>query len=288
MPNKGAKPDLTVAAIAARQHGAISTRQLHDAGLGRASISERVAGGRLHRVHHGAYAVGHRGLSQQGIWMAAVLACDRDGRAACLSHRSAAELWGLLSANRGLLDVSVPGGGGRKRRAGIRIHRSTTLAPGATTRRHRIPVTKPERTIADLRLTPPNRGGADARQLRRAIRQAGVLNLPIGEEDTLDPTRSDLEVDFLGICRHHGIAAPEVNAFVDDMEVDFLWRPQSVAVETDGYAYHRGRVAFEDDRTRALRLRELGFEVIRLSEVQVEQEPARIAAVLRQALGQRD
>jgi very-short-patch-repair endonuclease len=211
--------------------------------------------------------------------MAAVLACDQAGRKALLSHRSAAELWGLLSTSRGLIDVTVPGDGGRKRRMGMRVHRSGTLGPGDATRRRGIPVTSPMRTIEDLRRARPSRGGANAEQLRRALRQADLLGLSV-DEPLPDGTRSDLELEFLAICRRHRLPPPEVNSLVDDMEVDFLWRGRRVIVETDSWRYHRGRVAFENDRERALRLRGLGFEVIRLSETQIEQETDAVVSVL--------
>jgi very-short-patch-repair endonuclease len=67
--------------------------------------------------------------------------------------------------------------------------------------------------------------------------------------------------------------------------VDFLWRERRLVVETDSYFYHRGKAAFRDDRDRDLDLRRLGYEVRRLSEHQVNQEPNRVvdalAAMLR-------
>jgi very-short-patch-repair endonuclease len=57
-----------------------------------------------------------------------------------------------------------------------------------------------------------------------------------------------------------------------------------LVVETDGYVYHRGRVAFEDDRARDLDLRARGFEVIRLGEKQVNEEPGLVAEVVGAAL----
>jgi very-short-patch-repair endonuclease len=71
-----------------------------------------------------------------------------------------------------------------------------------------------------------------------------------------------------------------VNSLVDGIEVDFLWRARRVVVETDSWRYHRGRVAFENDRDRALRLRGLGFDVIRLSETQIEQETDAVVSML--------
>jgi predicted transcriptional regulator of viral defense system len=168
MGEKGATwegSDWAVARIAAGQHGVISTRQLLTTGLSKRQIDVRSRLGRLHRVHQGVYAVGHHGLSQHCKWMAAVLACDQDGRRAALSHRSAAELWGLLLPTRGSVDVTVPGNGGRRRRTGIRVHRSRTLEPTMTTHRLGIPVTTPQRTVADLQRTKPGRGGVGPKQL---------------------------------------------------------------------------------------------------------------------------
>jgi very-short-patch-repair endonuclease len=51
-------------------------------------------------------------------------------------------------------------------------------------------------------------------------------------------------------------------------------------VETDSYLYHRGETAFQDDRGRELGLMHRGFEVLRLSERQLDEEPAHVAEVL--------
>jgi very-short-patch-repair endonuclease len=140
-------------------------------------------------------------------------------------------------------------------------------------------VTTPARTIADIRF-----GVVSEQERRRAIRQADVLGLPLGENVDRDRTRSDLERDFLLICRRHGLPAPEVNTRVGGYLIDFLWRDHWLAIETDGYRYHRGRQAFRDDRRRDLDLRAQGFEVLRLSEEQVDAEPERVAEILREVL----
>ncbi|MGH2984486.1 MAG: type IV toxin-antitoxin system AbiEi family antitoxin domain-containing protein [Solirubrobacterales bacterium] len=91
MPKEGAKRrrEAAIVRTAARQHGVVTFAQLRAAGVLSSGIADRVAAGRLHRVHRGVYAVGHSGLSQDGRWLAAVLAC---GERAVLSHRSAAAL----------------------------------------------------------------------------------------------------------------------------------------------------------------------------------------------------
>jgi hypothetical protein len=207
--------------------------------------------------------------------MAAALACA-DG--AAISHQSAAALLGLLSVGESAIHVSVPGTGGRGSRRGIRIHRRLSLSPGDVTRHRGIPVTTPARTLSDLkRVVSPSHH-------RHAARQAAAIGYALGEGVPLDRTRSELEFLFLRLCRRWGIPGPEVNVRVGPVTVDFLWRTRRLVVETDGYRYHRGSTAFEEDRSRDLMLRGLGYEVIRLSWRQVGEESAQVAAVLRAAL----
>ena len=116
------------------------------------------------------------------------------------------------------------------------------------------------------------------------MRQAAVLGLSLGSGARRERTRSDLEILFRQICRHHRLPAPEVNIKVGTLEVDFLWPDRRVIAETDGYRYHRGRVAFEDDHERDLQLAEMGFRVLRFSETQLENHPARVAAIVRREL----
>jgi hypothetical protein len=210
--------------------------------------------------------------------MAAVLACG-DGTA--LSHRSAAALWGLLRPHDGPVEVSTPTHSGRRKRKGIRLHRCLSLVTGTTTRRLGIPVTTPARTVLDLRgMVPP-------RLWRRAVRQAELAGFPLGPEVELDGTRSDLEGDFLRICRRAGLPAPEVNVKVGRWTVDFLWRTERLVAEADSYRYHRGRIAFQDDHARELDLRTRGFALRRFDERQIDEEPAAVAADVAAALEER-
>jgi very-short-patch-repair endonuclease len=241
--------------------------------------------------------------------MAAVLACGRSASSAAngnsthpqatrtalghwgaaLSHRSAAEHWRLLPPREGTVHVSVAGIAGKEQRAGVHVHRSRTLGSRGVTIHRGIPVTTAARTIADLRRAATTRGcpaTVSPRELRRAIRQADFVGLEAEGEAVTRRTRSDLELAFLAICSRRRLPQPEVNVWIGTTLIDFLWRNQQLVVETDGYAAHRGKAAFEGDRSRDLRLRELGYDVIRLSEQQVDEEPKRVAALLRGALRQ--
>ena len=269
--------EVALARVARNQHGVVTLAQLRAAGVNSQAITYRIRAGRLHRVHRGVYAVGHDRLSDKGRWMAAVLAC---GPGAVLSHRSAAALWRLLPSSHPATDVTIRSGGGRKRRTGIRIHRSASLTPRLTTLRDGIPVTTPARTLLDLRRC------VAPEQLGRARRQAEVLGYPLGDASAIEPdlTRSDLERRFLGLCHRNRLPSPEVNARVGDHVVDFLWRHARLIVETDGYRYHSGRAAFEHDRARDASLAAAGYEVIRFSWRQIDRAPDVVIATVRARL----
>lgn len=291
MKDKGDTLDVRVAEIAMEQHGVVTLRQLEEAGLGRRGASRRVAKGQLHRLHRGVYAVGHRAPTHHSRWMAAVLAC---GEGAVLSHHSAAALWELLKPIRGPIHVSVPTTSGLKKRSGIHLHRCPSLgdrppsppSPAdrggrgrGITRRHNIPATTIQRTINDLE------DSVAPYLLRRAKRQAELKGIRL-EGSEGKRLRSDLEEDFLALIDR--LPPPEANVKVDRYEVDFLWRQAELVVEVDSWTYHRGSVGFHEDRARELRLRERGFTVLRFSEAQIEEEPARVAGDVARALGKED
>jgi very-short-patch-repair endonuclease len=275
MRQKGAPPDLLVAKIAARQHGIVTTAQLAAAGLDASAVRRRVRSGRMHRLHQGIYAVGHDSPSDEGRWMAAVLAC---GRGAVLSHASAAALWGFLRPDPGPVDVSLPSRSHR-RHPDIRIHRPRNLPPRDWTIRADIRVTTPRRTIKDCRQTLP------AYLVRLAAREAQHTGFNV----TTDRTRSDLERDFVAFCRRHRLPPAEVNVRIriEDgrwLTVDFLWPAVRLAVETDSYQHHQGDVSFEDDHARDLALRRLGFTVLRYTGRQLEREGTAVATEIRERL----
>lgn len=282
MVEKGANGvDSLTARLAANQHGVVSLDQLRRLGVGAKAAAQRAKRGRLHRVHRGVYAVGHAGLSIEGRWMAAVLAVGAD---AVLSHASAAALWRLTPtlhppAFNAVVEVTVPGGGGKRKRSGIRVHRSTTLTDRDTTRRRNIPVTTPARTLEDLK------PGLSMPQFHAALRQAEIRGYDVSRVAAPGaPTRSELERAFLRLCRRHRLPEPEVNAAIGTYQADFLWRDARLIAEVDSYGFHRGRGAFELDRRREADLAAAGYEVLRFTWQQVTQGPAAVVAAVRARL----
>src|ERR1700709_835804 len=89
--------------MARRQYGVLARRDLLDLGFSPEAIKHRVATGRLHQVRRGIYAVGRREVTQEGRWVAVLLASGDD---AMLSHGSAAALWGIGREWR-LIEITV-------------------------------------------------------------------------------------------------------------------------------------------------------------------------------------
>jgi very-short-patch-repair endonuclease len=85
------------------------------------------------------------------------------------------------------------------------------------------------------------------------------------------------------LLRQARLPVPRVNARAAGYEIDFLWEPERVIVEVDGYAYHGNRRAFERDRRKDLALTSAGYLVIRISWRQLDEEPFVIVAHLARA-----
>jgi very-short-patch-repair endonuclease len=275
-----------VAGLASRQHGVVSRSQLLAAGMSAREIVVWQRHRRLHPLHRGVYAVGHRALTRRARWMAAVLAA---GPGAVLSHRSAAALWGVRDGHA--IEVTAPR---QCRRPGITAHRAA-LRPDETTTHDGNPVTSAARTLFDLAAV------VSRHQLERAIAQAEFLRLtgplsldalltrypgargaaPLAAVTTaqqpLDLTRSELESRFVAFLDAHGVARPRTNVNVEGAERDCVWPRARLVVELDGRAAHATPAAFERDRARDRALTRAGWRVVRITWRQLHDDPERLA-----------
>jgi very-short-patch-repair endonuclease/predicted transcriptional regulator of viral defense system len=283
-----------IARIAADQFGLITRVQLHGIGLGDGALEYRLSIGRLHRIHPGVYAVGHRLVAQRGLWLAAVLV---SGERAVLSHEAAADLWGLRASRGREIDVTVPVN--RRGVEGVRVHR-TKLDQTEITKRGPIPVTTPTRTLLDLA------SQVDERSLERALREAIYLRLTntasltrclsthkrrsgskalrhANEGVRIAPgrLRNDFEHDCLTFLRKHKLPLPEFNEEIEGFEVDCVWRAHRLVVELDGGAAHDTPHGFENDRVRDEQLVAAGWSVIRVTPSRLRDQGPTLASHLR-------
>jgi Transcriptional regulator, AbiEi antitoxin len=233
--------------LAEGQWGVIARWQLEQCGLSAAAISRWTASGKLHGIHPGVYAVGHRALCTEGRLLAAILYA---GPGAALSHASAAHWWRLLPYLPQITEVTSP----RRRRSltDVRVHH---LKPVERVMHRGLPLTPVAKTLVDLAAVAP------LEQIRKAVAEADFqrrLDLEaidhltgVGRPGSAKLNRalclhrpqyartlSPLEDLLLDLCRRHRLPFPEVNVKLSGYVVDALWRDERVVVELDGRPAH--------------------------------------------------
>jgi hypothetical protein len=285
--------DRRIAALARRQRGYVTRKQLLTLGVARDAIAYRIEIGRLIPVYAGVYAVGHVPTLPQDRAYGALLACGPD---AVLSHATAAAAWGVYKRWDLPFDVTARV---VHRRKGIRVHRAA-LARRDITVQLGLRVTSPARTMLDIapRMTDKalTRAVNDLRRagqlhlpeladiLRRFPRAPGASRLlPLVERPT-GPTRSEFEDVFVAFCERFGLPQPLVNTTVAGFEADALFPEYGLIVELDGWDFHNSREAFVSDRDRDATLLALGFKTVRITWERLidhpEKEARRLHAIL--------
>jgi very-short-patch-repair endonuclease len=222
--------------------------------------------------------------------MAGVLAC---GPGAALSHRSAADLWCLHASDTDIA-VTVP-----RTRSGppeLEVHSSRMLSRSDFDRLDGIPVTSVARTLLDIAVfvTPLQLvravDRAERRDLFDLVAVDAVLSRAKGRNGAQALrraiaawrpryTRSELEDRFQDLLHATSLPSPLFNTLVRgerrSHEVDALWPSHRLAVQLDGFAFHRTRRDRERDAATDADLELAGYRVVRLTWGDVTSNRAR-------------
>jgi very-short-patch-repair endonuclease len=266
-----------IVALANRQGGVVSRKQLLARGVPAKAIDYRVKVGRLRVIYRGVYAVGHDAIPIRGRLCAALLVA---GPGSALSHWTAAHLLKLLASMPQFVEVTTTKRSPRNR-PGLVFHHATELP---TTRRHQLPVTTPIRTLRDLAAT------CTAYELERAASEALVLKL-VTHDDlraqggrlaklVVAPTQSGLERAFLKAVLKSHLPKPLTHHRIGPYTVDFYWPSHDLVVETDGSDYHEHDIARRRDRRKDAELQLRGHTVLRVAEDDVDAGVATVARFL--------
>lgn len=292
--------DRLIRRTATRQDGLIQHAQLLGHGLSLTQIHYRLRVGRLTRIHRGVYAVGHSAITRKARLRAATMIAT-DVR---LRLFSAAEWWSLISPRTGNVLVTSPR---CIRRPGITATHQTLPADELETD-DGVPRTSVSRTLFDLASE-----GRDT--FESALRKAEFRNLTsllsvpdlldrypgargtttirsvLGAKLYLRHTESWLEELFLPFLLDRGIELPQTNVTLEAeghrYRVDCFWPSARLVVELDGRDAHARELAFESDRERDGNLLAAGYRVLRITRLQLEQEPDLVERRLRAALAGR-
>jgi Protein of unknown function (DUF559) len=277
-----------VRGLSARQAGRVAWWQLKALGIDDKTIGRLVAGGYLSQERPRVYAVGHRAPSVEAdLWEAVLYA----GPGAMLSHATALWWRGLLDKQPRPIQVTTL----RRCRSlrGIRVYgrRTCDRVP-----HNGLPTTTVEQALLDFAATAPidrirhalanadyhkaldfetlhaiaGHGRRGSTRLRDALKR---------HEPKLARTRSPLERLFLPLCEKFGVPLPDdVNVMIAGVLVDAVWWQQKLVVELDGKNNHSSWGQIQRDRSNEMRLRAAGFDTLRYGTLQLEEQPAAVAA----------
>jgi very-short-patch-repair endonuclease len=295
-----------LARLAARQHGVVSRKQLDSLGFTRGQIDRRVAQGRLYRLVHHAYAVGHRSIPERSHLLAALMSL---GPTAFLSHRTSAAVWGLRAVNLHAIELTVPGSGGR-RRSGLTLHRCQDEPHRDDVRRHvELRVSSVPRLLIELAsreepkelerlitlavrkrlLRPDARDGRETIEaaLARHERRPGMRRLRAALATYLrtEDSKSGLERAFDRIlAAHPDLPPPQRNVSLGVWELDRLWPDHKLAGGLDGRPYHNAVSDMERDHRKDAALQRLGLTPLRFTDARVEHDPRGVLQDVRHFL----
>lgn len=292
-----------IAAIAARQHGAVHRLQLLGRGATEHAIRRALERGELIRAGSSVYAVAGSPRTWRQSLMVAVLDA---GPGACASHRAAAILLGIAHRDaQEVVEISVP----RPRSgriAGVIVHRGLDLTTEYVTAVDGIPCTGPHRTLVDLGAV--ERYGVVKDALERALQAklctlraaewalarlsqrgragCGVIRLVLTERElqAAAPHRGLLEPRYAGLSKRFGLPqyVYQHKVFDDDGTlvaiIDFAYPELKVAIEVDGFETHGTPWAMTKDfeRDHLLELK-YGWRVIHFTWHMVLQRPDYVA-----------
>jgi len=290
--------------ITARQLGLITRRQALDAGLSKKAIAHRLGRGIWIPLRPGLYAVAGIPPSwEQGVLGAVLLA----GTLAWASHVTSSRLWRNAGhESEELVEITTPLEK-RVRQRGVVVHRSGLIGERDLRVVHGVPCMSAARTIVDLsaRLSADRLGRLIDDGLRRGLVTVGGLDYelrrfwkyaPGRSPKTLEAaladrvpgyhgTKSDLEQDVFDAIVKGGLPVPvrqhKVVVNGEPYYIDMAYPEQRIAIEADGFDFHRGRVVFDSDRARQNDLVNLGWLVLRFTSTFSDD---RIVADVRQAL----
>ena len=229
---------------------------------------------------------------------------------AVVSRQAAAALWGLPGFNPDQVHITRPRNATSRNSSLVVVHESRYLPAHHSTIREGIPITTVARTVFDLagclhparteralenglkyhlvaledlrrvtiELLARGRAGSTLMRQLLAARRAGYI-----------PPASGLEADFLALLVAAGIELPEgqVDLGGDDGwigRVDFYYRRLRLVIEIDSDIHHTAKLDTESDERRDAALRAAGFEVLRITEAELRNDPDGVVARVRAAL----
>lgn len=304
-------PRLTdLLAIAASQHGAITTAQARAAGASASLLHSWVRTGRLIRISERTLVVpGSPDTELRGAMVAVLDA----GPGAVLSHHSAAALWEVPGFHMDPPHVLAPRTSCRRRDRDPTLHLSRRLPDHHHVVLDGIPVVTPTRLPFDLAATlHPGRierlvdtlwarrltTGALLHSMLEELARRGrpgtkVMRAVLEERGRgYRPPESNLERRVMTILQQGGISGFEPQRQLGDdtrwlARVDLVHPQLGLVLQVNSSRFHTALLDRAHDQAQNDALRAAGFEVLVLDEDDVWYRPAELLATVRRAMWNR-
>jgi hypothetical protein len=297
----------------ARHHlGVVPRAHLRDLDVSPRQIGYLQSTGRLEPLYRSVYRVAGAPSSPRQQLLAA---CWAGGVRSYAGYRAAAEMWGLPGGAE-ICEITSP----RWRRArheGVITHESHHLsAIDFTVVDGVIPVTRPARTILDL-CALAERGHMPVETVELAMQEAARRNLvdigligarwralggvrrPGGliAERLIDRwlpnaarTDSRAENVLLRLLSDAGLPDPVPQYVVwlgpnEHVRIDFAWPDVRAGLEFDSYEFHGGYKKYNASARRALRLKNRGWDLVTVTDDELDEGCPNALVRLRQVLG---
>lgn len=304
-----------LANLAQSRFGAFTTSQARSCGYSDDAITQMLRSRQWCRLRRGAYIdrTSFDALDELGRHRALIGAVSLSyGDRVAVSHTSAAVLHGFAVWDQELSRVHLTrlDDGASRIERDVHHHAGEVLAEHVVRRDDGLLVCSPHRTLlevattcgleqalvtADAALHDGRVRHAELRELVDACRSwpgarnaGAVVSLADGRAESVGETRTRLAM------RDGGLPAPELQVEICDRfgelvgRVDFLFPEHNTIVEFDGKVKYDGTyeeasaTILYEEKLREDRLRELGYEVVRLTWADLE-NPSRLVALVRRA-----
>ena len=313
-PMAEALPIALAAEMARQNHGLVTRTQLSESGMSDHNIATLVSDGVVIRRSRGVYSlVGNPQTWEQQV----ALACKVIGDSTVAGARSAATIWGFQNFHSRAVDVVTPWPATRTRIAtdlGFAVnHRiSRDLLPAHVTQHAGLPVTCPARTLIDmgacvgaqrlrlmiddavskdlttydevfqmlLEVTRPGRRGL-------AVVRKALEFRPVGGQ----LPRSVFDAQVLQLIMRAALPEPvrQHPVICDDItyHLDLAWPQYLIAIECDGFQFHRtpDRMGSDQERMKELNLR--GWMIHRVTWQMLKKSPEAMIDDFRRSIALR-
>ncbi|SEM12677.1 type IV toxin-antitoxin system AbiEi family antitoxin domain-containing protein [Rhodococcus maanshanensis] len=287
---------IAVHAVMANQDGVITLGQARSAGMSTTAVDRRVSTGQWRRLYRGVYLRSDRQLTRAARLRASVFAAGPD---AVASGTSAA--WWLGLTDRPPADdlVTIPRARAVKNRDRIRIRRRdlhwSDIGTVRGLRITELPLTVLEAAV-ELRDGSALMDRALQRHTTLAILEA-VHERNSGRFGTAAATRllrsageggaSEAERMLLRLLRGSELTGWSTHVTSCGYEIDVAFVRSRVAIEVDGWAWHRDVARFNNDARRQNILVNAGWHVLRFTWHQLRHDPDSVLQQIVSALGSR-